>query len=185
MTIYTRISNHVDRLPRTPFGVPLLDDYGQDDLNVYRDDIALEAQEVLIQEQIDTILGLPVPHQREQGESLILAVLDISAPAKPKRGTIHEDWSMDSSRQPDLWEDGLAWWIGEFGAVGYDAERWSQALSVCEDHGNKVLRAVMPSDYGLVVYPHYEYIWETKAFAKVENNLSYMLWTIAQSTLSN
>ena len=178
------ISNHVDRLPRTEFGAPILDDYGQDDLARYNVDLTEHIdRDLRLSQQIDDLLGRQTAHKREQ--QLLVAVFDPKAPAKPSRRSLYEDWAVEISRQPDSWEDGQAWWIGEHGVVGYDFAHWSKALSIVEDHGSQALRGILPDAYGLTVIPHYEGLWATQAFIKPETNHAYMLWTIAQSTLSN
>lgn len=181
------MSTYLTRLPQSPFGAPILDDYGQDDLSgeIFDADVALRTDEVVhTREVVNDLLGMTTTARKREPHVLV-AEFDTKAPARPRRGALYEEWSVAISRQPDFWDDGKAWWIGEHGAVGYNGERWAQALSVTEDHGSLSLQGVTPDQYGLVVMPHYDGLWATQAFAKPELNHAYMLWTIAQSTLSN
>lgn len=113
----------------------------------------------------------------------IIALLDANEPAnttlmKPRviPGAVDT-----ISRQPDYFDAGMAWWIGEHGAIGYDALTWSKAASVADNHGIKVRNGILPSEDGFVTNTFAMTTWSA---GMGKSNLAYMLWTIVQDAVS-
>lgn len=106
----------------------------------------------------------------------VLAVLDMDAPAKQVRHTVTEGACSPITRQPDFFDEGMAWWVSDLGAVGFEAEHYAKAAEVVQDHGFKVRQGVLPSEFGFVVMPHCDEPWSA---GMGKRNLAYTLWTIA------
>lgn len=193
------------KLGTNDFGMVLLDRDSDTDWWNQRDDLPVGDESVLderLHSQIDALLGEAKIQTRVQNDIMrteacadalvglldglgviekpnLLALLDASMPAKVTN-RVTDGWVMPISRQPDFYDNGMAWWVGEYGVVGYNATCWSKAASVIEGHGIKVTQAVTPSEYGFTVEP---YGLPFEACMGKGRNLAYTLWTIAEQAV--
>lgn len=190
------MSTYLTRMRANAFGMPMLDDYGMDALP---ERFEPDPSDDYTQRQIMALLDMEAPAKCAQPQPVtqeldevvdalvevlrkadviapvaVMAVLDMEAPAK-QRHLVTEGASLPISREPDFYDADLAWWVGEYGAVGYAVEHYAKAASVLADHGAKVRAGVLPSEYGFTVTPYGD-TWQA-GLGKC--NHAYTLWTIA------
>lgn len=188
------MSTYLTRMRANAFGMPMLDDYGMD---AYPERFEPDPTDDHMQRQVMALLDMDEPARQVrtpvQNDALeavadvlvgalrdagaiapvaVLADLDMNAPAKRRR----TEREIVPAREPDFYDEGMAWWISDLGAVGFEVEHHEVAAERLDNHGWKVRQGILPSECGFVVMPHSDEPWSA---GMGRCNLAYALWTIA------
>lgn len=183
------MTDTVTRQPATDFGIGFAD---QRDRNIdwwnLRDDLPTADQSILddrLKQEVAALLGVS---GRSTKTTRLVVDMDLLGPAK-NRSHVNTGFQMPMTCAPDYFEDGKAWWITEYGVVGFDSATWSQAANVAFNHGTKARMGKLPTDYGFTVLDLDEAIGEFPAehawpAGMGRRNYAYTLWTIVDHAVT-
>jgi len=182
------MTDTVTRQPATDFGIGFAHLRDRDnDWWSQRDDLPTADQSVLddrLNQQLAAILGQDTTTRKAKAR--LVVDMDLLEPAKPVKHTVTP---LTISNEPHFFEDGMAWWITDYGVVGYDMRSWSKAASVAADHGVKARSGKLPTDYGFTVLALDETVGELPPemawpAGMGRRNYAYTLWTIVHHAVT-
>lgn len=179
----------------TEFGSPLLDDYGQDDLfpiivdfhgavdPASLDRMDLDIAHIMGEEGNGGGSGRRLTDEEIEARiramdstpvMQIVAVLDDEQPAIATSTQVVE---------PDFFENGYSWWIGEDATVGCATDMQHRAADVAERGGWLARTGSYPSAYGFVVMPHNFTAMLSIKGPLSKHNDQYALWQMVRHTV--
>lgn len=166
------MSTYLTRLPATEFGLPILDDFGLDDLSAHLfDEEPMDA--AAFDERLKAILGEPMI---EVPFTVTAALLTADMPAKPQPAEGYV------TRTPDLYDGDMAWWIGEGATVGCPVDMVAKAADRAENGGTYARTGAYPCEQGFIVLPHSAKAVATQV-ALSKHQEQYDLWRAVQDTI--
>lgn len=126
------MSDFVSRMPANAFGQPILPDYRVDDYSGAWSD--------------DVLVVEPVHGYRPSTVEVVAVEFDLTAPAKRQ---VEDDWGnpLVTLREPDMFDEGRAWWFGPDGVVDVNLRHLGRFLRHLQQYDRFALRAYRVRSY--------------------------------------